>query len=517
VTDVEQITPVPDSPPPAGSLFKPILAVTLLTVGFQVTTILVQAIMARVFGAGKELDAYFAAIALPQYVSAILVGVLSAVCVPIIVSTAQREGKEESRRVAHGITVVVMGMLLVLTAACALFSSPLLRLTAPGLPESVHDAAARMAWILWPTVIGATGLAIATSIDNADHRFVRAALVPLIGGVMNVVLLLLLVQPFGVFGAAAATTVASIAPLLLFTGLWIPSRESMRGLITRPGVREALSMVWPLILSGLFVRVTIVAERYFGSQLTTGSITEISYASRLIAPLSLLLTTGVATVLFPGMSRLAAAQQFEELSATLSTTLRMMWVVVAPVMLIGIVLARPLIGALYEGGRFSASDADDVAALLRVYLLALAGAAIGVVTARVLYALKALRLVSIAGVCEGVAYVIYSSMLLAALGASGVAWAFVIYVTGSVVWHLAYIGARIGFKYARLTFWALLRTTLAALAGGLAAWSGSSAVAGSWAQTFVGGGAGALVFVVVLAFVNQSDTRRIVSNVLENR
>jgi putative peptidoglycan lipid II flippase len=511
VTDFEPAVPVPDAPPALKTLIRPAAAITAITVGVHATNLLSQVAMARLFGAGPELDAFFAAFALPQYVTAIVIGALAQICVPVLVSTAHDRGPAEAQRVAKGISMTVIGALAVLAPLCAVFASPLLHLSAPGLPPATHDAAVAMARILWPSVLGAAAVAIATSIENAAHRFVWAAVVPLLGGILNVVLLVALARPIGTRGAAVAMTASLLAQLLLFAPLLLRGRGGLRELLSLPGVREALTLLWPLLASGAFVRLTIVAERFFGSTLGAGSVAEISYASRMIGPLSLLLTAGLAAVLFPRLAHHVASGDFTELGASLSLAIRGMWVVVAPAMLVGIALARPLIAALFEGGRFTSGDSARVAALLQIYLLSLAAASLGMVTGRVLYALKASRLLSITAVVEGVAYVAYTALLARWLGPAGVAWGFVLYLTASLTWHFVVIRHRIRWTDAGATAAAVLRTTVAALFATAAAHLVAVRIAGAWLQLFAGGGVALLVFVGALVLVNRTDARRILA------
>lgn len=517
MTDFGSPAPVPEPSPALGLLIRPIVGVTLLTVGTYVANLLTRVAMARLFGTGPELDAFFAAFALPQYVMAVLLGVLPQVSVPVIVMTAHRFGVEASRSVAQGIANVVLTGIAVLTILCSIFSSALLHLTAPGLDPAIHVAATRMAWVLWPSVFASAGVSIAAGIENAENRFLRAALIPLIGAALNLVLLVVLVRPLGALGIAVATTAAMVLQMLLFGRTLTRGGLGLRRLAALPGVHEALSLLWPLLASGVFVRVTIVAERYFGSRLPNGSISEIAYASGMFGTLAMLLSVGIGTVLFPRMARSAASGDMEGLGTSLSLVIRAMWVLIAPAILVGISLARSVVGALFEGGRFSASDGGHVASLLQIYLLAVAGGALGIVTGRVLYSLKAAHLLSIGGTIEAVAYVLYTALLVRSLGAAGVAWGFVIYVTASISWHLLAISRKIRWREFPATAWSAARTTFAALAAAGAARLVASRLDTPWTQLLAAGVAATIVFAILLAIVNRPDLRLMMSAMQELR
>jgi putative peptidoglycan lipid II flippase len=353
-------------------------------------------------------------------------------------------------------------------------------------------------------------LVLATSIDNAEHRFYRAAFVPLAGGILNLLLLVALAGPLGVLGAAFATTAAAVGQLLLFASVLGPRRHSIRNAISAPGAREAVRLFWPLLVSGIFARITIVAERYFGSHLGEGSISEIFYASNIVGPV-LLLSTGIATVFFPRMSQEATGDDFEKLGATLSLALRGVWVLTAPVMLIGVCLAKPLITAVFVGGRFTAVAGAHVGSLLQIYFLSVAGSSLGMVTGRVLYALKKTGVVAVVSTFEALAYVAYTALLVAWLGAAGVGWGFVIYVTASIPWHLAVIIRAARWMSFRSTIAAMSRTTLAATAGAGVAYFVTRHTGAGWPQLLAGGFAGVMTFTAALAMVSRPDMTLLVT------
>ena len=511
MTNLDPSAPVPDSPPALQTLVRPMIVVTVLTLATHVASVVVRIVMARLFGAGADLDAFFAAYALPQYLTAIIVGVLPQVCIPVIVSTARSNGIGDSRRVAQGITNVVLPAVLLLTAVCAVFSSALLRISAPGLAPAVHETATRLAWVLWLTVPASAAVSIATSIENAENRFFRATLVPLIGGMLNLALLIVLARPFGALGLAVATTTGVLVQMFLFGNLLTREGLRMRALASLPGTREAFMLLRPLLLSGIAVRLTIVAERYFGSRLPEGSISEISYANNIVGSVMLLLSIGASTVLFPKLSRHAAADDLAELGTTFSIAVRALWVLIAPAIAVGICLSRPAVRMLFEGGRFTAQDAEHVAALLQIYFLSLAASTLGMITGRMLYALKAARLLSIIGTMEGIAYVCYTALLVRYFGAAGVAWGFVIYVTISIVWHFIAITHMTRWTLFRATSWSAIRTTVAALIAALVARVVVAQFDVAWMQVLLGGCAAAAAFIAVLAIVNNSDLRLIVN------
>ncbi|MEO6324474.1 MAG: oligosaccharide flippase family protein [Thermoanaerobaculia bacterium] len=516
MSNVEPGIPAPVSPLSTSSLIRPIVGVTVVTVGVHLSMLLNRVAMARLFGASLDLDAYLAALALPQYVTAVVIGVLPQVCVPVIVMTAHRHGRSEALRVSQGIANVVLTATVLLTIVCAFGSSFLLHITAPGLPPPAHAVAARMAFILWPTVVAAAAVAMAASIENAESRFLWPAVVPLIGGLLNLTLLLVLAPTYGISGMAAATCISAVVQMLLLGRVLTRGSLGLRGVLGLEGVREALTLLWPLLLSGVSVRLSIVAERYFGSRLQQGSISEISYASSLIGPLAVLLSVGVATVLFPRMARQAAQADFQALGASLSTAIRTLWILIAPAILVGVCLARSIVMALFQGGRFTTIEVEHVSSLLQIYFVAVAATSLGLVTGRVLYALRATVILSVLGAIEGVTYLLYTALLVTKLGAAGVAWGFVVCVTTSFALHLLVIAPRIGWRPGPVV-WSVARTTIAALLAAGITLLITARIQAGWMQLLVAGSAAMAAYVGTLLVVNRPDTRLILAAARELR
>ena len=501
--------PAPVSPPAGslGALVRPALIVTALSLATQVMTFLMQVVIARLFGATPAVDAYFAAATLPQYVFTILLGSLPMVFIPALGPYLHKGDDGDAARVIRSVSSVFLLATAALTLVALAFASPLIRLMTPGLAPATHALAVQLAWILWPSIVASTAVTLSTSVDHASGRFVRAGLVPLVGIALNLTLIAALGPRFGVIAVSIATTAALLLQMILL----LPAlRPALRQAVTwnHPAVRDVLVSIGPLLLAGIFIRVNLIGERFFASALPAGSISHVAYASRAISLLSVVIAGGLGTVMFPRMTASLSRQETRAVDAELTVTLRLMLTVIAPIIAIGIPLARPGVAVLFERGRFSANDTAEVSALLAIYLFSLPAAAIGTITGRLLYALRASNLLAIVGSIEGILYVCYTLPLVRRFGVAGVAWGFVIYMTGSLLWQLIAIGRRMEWTGRGQTLLAALRTVIAAAAGGVAAGAVVALVNGSaLADLLLGGLAGVVAFAAALAIVNTPDAR----------
>src|SRR5690242_16182438 len=98
-------------------LIRPTIAISGITLLSQLLSAAVQILVAALFGAKVELDAYFAAITLPTYFSAVLLGGLSYVFVPLFVGHRTSGSEAQAWKIADNIVTLYLVVAGALTAA----------------------------------------------------------------------------------------------------------------------------------------------------------------------------------------------------------------------------------------------------------------------------------------------------------------------------------------------------------------------------------------------------------------
>lgn len=467
---------------------------SVLTLGAQLMAVAVQLVFAGLFGTSPDTDAYFAALTLPAFVAAVVSATIPVVVVPIVVARRARAGGQDAAAVADAtanLTLLVVG---VLVAGAVVFADPILRAYAPGLPPAGHALAVRLAAILWPSAATSSVVALLTALWQADRRFGWPAAVPLVGTASGLLLLVLMVPALGILGAALAWTLSVLVEVALLVPL-IARRWRPRLSLSHPGVREAALAVWPLILANVFIQASEVWERYLASFLPVGQLSQLTYASRIVLSVSILLSAGPAAVMLPRLAELAGDRL--RLSNAIEKGLHSMWLVVAPAAALLIVLAEPGVTLVFQRGAFTSDDTRAVALLLRVYVLALIPGVLAVVTARALYAIRATRVVAMVGAIEGLAYLGYTAWLSSILGAVGIALGFAIFAWLSLAWQVAYLH-RVARSPSLRSLCTFAFVGVAAALAGLTASAVSIVLSTHFAATAMGVTVGSAVYVAVL-------------------
>jgi putative peptidoglycan lipid II flippase len=316
------------------------------------------------FGATAGMDAFFVAFKIPNFLRRLFAeGAFSQAFVPIISEYKEKRSHEAVQDLVNRVAGTLGGVLILITVVGMLASPVVITVFAPGFlyTDSVRfDLAAEMLRITFPYILFVSLVAFMAGILNTYGRFATPSLAPVW---LNVVLIgaALFVAPRierPVLALAGGVFVAGVVQVLYL----LPSLRRI-GLLPRPrwdfrdeGVRRIMRLMLPGIFGSSVAQINLLLDTLIASFLVTGSVTWLYYSDRLVEfPLGVF-AIALSTVILPSLSRSHANASEEEFSATLDWGLRLVLLIGIPSMIGLIILARPLLAALFMYHDFTAWD-----------------------------------------------------------------------------------------------------------------------------------------------------------------
>jgi len=393
---MKQLTPtMTDSPSAEATLTRNrriAIAALLVGAGFlasKVTGILDDLILARIIGPGRELDAYYAAFSLPDLLFTLVAGgALASAFIPVLSGLIARD-RAASWRLASAVVTLAFLVTLIGSSILALFAPWIVSLTV-GRGFTLDQqllTANLMRLILISTAIFSVSAVVMSTLQAHQH-FLLPALAPILYNLGILAGVILLAPSIGVWGPAIGVVVGAVLHLLVqvpglarYGARWSPVL-SLNDIL----LRRVLALLVPRVAGLGVVQLTFVVATSLASQLSPGSVTALNYAWRVMQLPETVIATAVATAVFPTLSELAASGKIDELRATISSTLRTILALTVPATVGLIVLGRPFVRVLFEGGLFQASATDAVVWALQAYALGLIAHSMLEVCARIFYA-----------------------------------------------------------------------------------------------------------------------------------
>ena len=180
--------------------------------------------------------------------------------------------------------------------------------------------------------------------------------------------------------------------------------------------------MWPSVIAGAAVQVNVLVNSMFASEINGGQ-SWLYVAFRLMQlPLGVV-GVSLATATLPSVARAAARGDLGEFGATANEAIRLNAFLTLPAAAGLMALASPIIGTIYQHGRFSAFDTGQTALALQAYAIGLSGYAAIKILAPCFYALglpKVPLRISLIGIAINLALNLFNSRVLH-LGHAGLA------------------------------------------------------------------------------------------------
>jgi putative peptidoglycan lipid II flippase len=416
-----------DSPRPTEHLARLGGLAGIATLASRVLVLARETVLAALFGAGNEMDAFVVAFRIPNLVRDLFAeGAMSAAFVPTFTRHLTLRGKEDAWRLGNH----VINALIVATGAIVVtgfvFSRPLVAAYAgdyASVPGKL-ELTIKLTRVMLPFLTLAALAAAAMGMLNSLRHYFLPALAP---AAFNVVTIACAVGLTPLMPSLGEPRIMAIAIATILGGLgqlavqW-PSlrREGYRYQPIldhrEPGLRQVLLLMGPGTLGLAATQVNLFVSTQLAVGQGTGAVSWLQYAFRLIYVPIGLFGVSIATAVLPAVARHAAMDDRQAISGTVARGIGLMLMVNVPATVGLILLAGPIVRLLLERGHFLASDTTATAAAVRYYAIGLVGFSTTRIVSPVFYALGRSR---IAVMLSTISIAVNLALSLALVGAMG--------------------------------------------------------------------------------------------------
>jgi len=382
----------------------------------QLLAIVRDRLLAHTFGAGAELDLYYAAFRVPDLLFVLFASALSVyVLLPFVAKATEHEGPKQGAAVLSQMFTLFLVGYAVLSAVLMLTAPWYTPLLYPGLPLEAQQLVTVLSQVLLlqPLFLGISSLlGVVTQMNN---RFILYAISPLLYNLGIIVGIVWLYPLFGLVGVVIGVVVGAVGHALV----QVPyvSRSEHHFLLTSV-------FSWPLIKSICFVAVPraftlsinqIVLLIFTGMAtfMAAGSVAVFQFGYNLHSVPIAIIGMSYSVAAFPTLTSLFAKQDKVGFSTQLITAFRHIIFWSMPIIALVIVLRAQIVRVLLGSGEFDWSDTRLTAAVLAIFMFSLVAQAILLLLIRAFYACGKTFTPLYVAVLSGIVSVVAAFMLLA--------------------------------------------------------------------------------------------------------
>lgn len=347
-------------------------------------------LLAGRFGAGRQLDMYYAAFQIPDLMATIfLLGAGSAAILPVF-QEYLKEDRERARQLIaslNGAFVVGAGIVCTVMFAAA---PMLVSLIAPGFSgeEKYLTISLTRIMLLSPLFFGLSS--ILSSVVQSFHRFVSYALAPIFYNLGIIAGIVFFFPMWGMKGLAVGVVLGAMLHWL--TQVYALSEIGFLPRIAlgrlNSGVWRVIRISFPRVLSLSLSNITLLGLVALGSMMSKGSISIFELAQNLyFVPIGLF-GISYSVAIFPRLSDAYLNKNANDFFRELFSGIRTIFFWIAPSTVLFLILRVHLVRVTLRSGAFSWEDTRLTAASLAALVLAMAAGALIPLLIKSFYALE---------------------------------------------------------------------------------------------------------------------------------
>lgn len=329
------------------------------------------AVIGALFGASGAADVWNAVFTIPNNLRKLLAeGALSSAFIPALsMSLVKNPGGEAARKITRNVISIQLLIIFPLILLAMFFARPIINvlLSFPEV-EKMELSALLFRWVFgYLAFISVSAVLIA--VLNSHNIFIIPALTPILFSLSVILSTLLFYRYMGIFSMAigvltgGALQILFQLPVFLKIGYDLKLDFGFKNAEFKRIMRNWL----PLLLSSSIFIITQQIAVLFASGLEDGSTSALSNALVFFQLPFGIFSISVITVLFPRMSRQAAAQDKTGLIESLNFGLRFIFALLIPAMIIYLFMSKEIIGLALQRINFTEENTVMASMVLKGY------------------------------------------------------------------------------------------------------------------------------------------------------
>ncbi len=339
------------------------LIISLATLLSRVLGLVRDVLTASMFGASREMDAFFMAFLIPNLFRKLFgEGALSSATIPVLARYRRAGDHAATRRLVATVATVVA---IALAVICALTLTVCWLAPPSALGGEKFELFRGYLTVLLPYVIFICLTGLQAGVLQSYQVFGVPSLTPALANLVWIGALAVL-WATGLPARDMPQAVLWMCGGVLLSGAaqWLAQLPSMRrvGLLARPmiafnepGVRQTFLAMAPMLFALAVFQVNTFFDQVMAETLVSGdgAVSAYAYAQRLFQlPLGLV-SIALATAMFPLMSRYAAAGEMHKLTASVLNSQRLLAFISLPAAAGLCALSYPITALLFGGPAYS--------------------------------------------------------------------------------------------------------------------------------------------------------------------
>ena len=367
-------------------VFRGTVVIVLVGILAKITSFISEAVLAAYLGTTFRSDAYYMVTSIQAVIYPMLSVGIWKVFMPIYKEKTTLGLNDEAAALTNKAITFFSVVSFIAVGLLILLADPVVSVVAPGFEGETKALCIKLVRISAPMYFFIIAAAIYASVLQANNKFLGSQIREVASHIPTILAAVFFYKTFGIEAMAIALVVGGAVRLLIelpFVTWGYRFRPDFRFRSQEFGLM--LRRLPSALLSEGVTQLNILIDKAMASTLPEGTISGLNYGQRLMNVLSGLLSSAIATALYPQMIELIALKKEDELSRLVVKIINMFSLLMIPITVASILFRTELVSVAFERGAFTEQSTEITAGIFALYSVGIFFAACNTVITNLFY------------------------------------------------------------------------------------------------------------------------------------
>lgn len=430
-----------------SELLKGTIIIILVSILSKFSSFVSESILAAYLGTTSQSDAYYMVSSIQMVIYPMLgVGVWK-IFLTIYKEKVSKNEIINANKLANKATTFFSSISIVVALLIFFFSDSIVAAVAPGFSSDEKKLCSELVKISSPMYIFITASAVYSSMLQCHKKFLGSQLREVASHIPTIVAALFFYNIWGIKTLAIALVVGSCLRLIIelpFVDWGYKFKPDF--CFNDRDLFLILRRLPAALLSEGVTQINTLIDKVMASSLPYGAVSALNYGNKLANVFSGLLSTAVATALYPQVVELVSLNQRDELNKLMTKIINIFSIIMIPVTIACCIFSKELVLVVYERGVFDSNSTNLTAGIFSSYCLGLFFFACNMILSNIFYGYGDTRTPLYISIINMIVNVIGNIVFVRLWGSSGLAFSTSLSAMFSMAFQMFFVKKYVQFS-----------------------------------------------------------------------
>jgi integral membrane protein mviN len=399
-----------------------LMVVTLLT---KVSGLLREMVLMYAYGTSMYSDVYITAMNIPLVLFSAIGSALANTFIPLYHENIKVGGREKGDYFIRNVLGIVMILSIFISLIAYICAEPLVKLFAMQFEGDKLELAVGFVRIMVLGIIFISISNILTAYLQIQDEFSIPGMIALPNNIIIIISIILSIKLKNIYILPIGSFLGMVSQYLFLLPFAIKKgyRIGVNINFKDEYIRKMVVLVGPVLIGVAIYQVNTMIDRSLASSLGDGIIAALNSANRLNLFVTGLFISTLASVIYPTLSKLSNEDNKENFKEAVVKSSNVVILLVLPITIGAIVLAQPVVKAIFERGAFDERSTSLTSVALIFYSIGMIGFGLRDILNKVFFSLKDTKTPMINGLISMILNIAINLILIKYMGHAGLALA----------------------------------------------------------------------------------------------